>query len=81
MESLEQQLEDRNRQVKELWSVIQILDDENMNLKSQVCKWDTKEKQLTQEITDLKVSNSHDSNTNILVSYNTIDWKDKFKTF
>jgi len=58
MESLEQQLEERNIQVKELWSVIQMLDDENMNLKSQAGNWETKEKQLRQEITDLKVSNS-----------------------
>jgi len=78
MESLEEQLEDRNRQVKELWNVIQMLDDENMNLKSQTGKWEKKEQQLKKEITDLKVSNAHDPDTNILVSYNTIDWKEKF---
>jgi len=35
---------------------------------------------LIKEITDLKVPDAHDdSNTNIFISYNTINWKEKFQ--
>jgi len=57
-----------------------MLDDGNMMLKSQAGKWEKKEKQLRKEITDLKVSNATDvQETNIFVSYNTTDWKEKFQ--
>jgi len=79
MESLQELLEDRNRQMKELWNVIQMLEDANMKLKSQADKWEKKEKQLRKEITDLKVSNATDvQETNFFVSDNTTDWKKKF---
>jgi len=79
LESLQKLLEDRNRQVEELWNVIQMLDDGNMMLKSQADKWEKKEKQLRKEITDLKPSSATDvQEINMFVYYSTSDWKEKF---
>jgi len=74
--SLKEMLEDRNRRVKELWFVIQMLDDENMLLKGRVEKREEMEEQLNRERCGLKFSDD-DARNNILVSYNTVDWEHK----
>jgi len=76
--SLKEMLEDRNRRVKELWFVIQMLDDENMLLKGRVEKREEMEEQLNRERCGLKFSDD-DARNNILVSYNTVDWEQKLQ--
>jgi len=73
LDSLEHLVEERNRQVKELWNVIQTLDDENMVLKGQSDKWEEREKKLSKVIIDSKVDNRCGD---IIVSYNAADWKE-----
>jgi len=75
IESLQDELEDRNRQVKELWNVIQMLDDENMMLKRKAEEIEEMKKQLNK---DLKVFTSDDdSRNNMFISCNTADWRQK----
>jgi len=74
--SLKEMLEDRNRRVKELWFVIQMLDDENMVLKGRVEEREEMEEQLNRERYGLKISDD-DARNIILVSYNTVDWEQK----
>jgi len=76
VEFLQDLVEERNRQVKELWNVIQMLDDENMSLKSRLEKFEQRESLLNKEIIDLKVSIANDNpRADITVSYNSADWK------
>merc|ERR1719317_1699401 len=77
LDSLQELIEDRNRQVKELWNVIQMLDDENMMLKSHSDKWEKREKLLIKDIINLKVSAANaNRSADITVSYNAADWKE-----
>merc|ERR1719320_434446 len=70
LDSLEHLVKERNRQVKELWNIVQMLDDENMVLKRQSDKWEEREKKLSK----LKVENR--IGDIIVVSYNAADWKE-----
>jgi len=74
LDSLQELIQERDRQVKELWYVVQMLDDENMLLKSQSEKFEDRESQLNKEIIDLKVSSA--SGAHVAVSGNAADWKE-----
>jgi len=74
LDSLQELIQERDRQVKELWYVVQMLDDENMLLKSQSEKFEDRESQLNKEIIDLKVSSA--SGAHVAVSDNAADWKE-----
>jgi len=78
LKKLEVMLEDKSNQVKNLWGVIQILDDENMKLKRKRDAWKSSEKQLKNEIKALKMNISNKmQKTNFYVSLDTVDWKKK----
>jgi len=59
LDSLEHLVKERNRQVKELWNVIQMLDDENLMLKRQTDKWEKQEKKLSKVTIESKVSGAN----------------------
>jgi len=73
-DSLKELIQERDRQGKELWYVVQMLDDENMLLKSKSEKFVDRESQLNKEIIDLKVFSA--SGAHVAVSNNTADWKE-----
>jgi len=73
LDSLERLVKEKNRQVKELWNVIQMLDDENMVLKRQSDKLEEREKKLSKVIIDSKIENHFGD---IIVSHNAADWKE-----
>jgi len=74
LDSLQELIQERDRQVKELWYVVQMLDDENMLLKSQSEKFEDRESQLNKEIIDLKVSCVRGAH--VAVSDTAADWKE-----
>jgi len=72
LDSLQKSMDDRDSQVKELWNVIQMLDNENMELKIQSEKCQERQKQLNSEIIGLKCSNAR---ADITVSDKAANWK------
>jgi len=76
MDSLQVTIEERDREVKELWNVIQMLEDENIMLKGQSERWKVRENLLKKEINDLKVSIKNNSAAGITVSYNALNRKE-----
>jgi len=77
LDSLEHLVKERNRQVKELWNVIQMLDDENMVLKRQSDKWEEREKKLSRVIIDSEVSTANVNRIgDFIILYNAADWKE-----
>jgi len=78
LESLQELLDDRNRQIRELWNVIQRLDEDSMMFKNEADDSEEMKKQLNNESCDLEVYTSDDDwKNNILISCNTADWRQK----
>jgi len=77
LESLQGLVDERNRQVKELWDVIQLLDDANLKLKCQVEKLDEREKTLNNEIFGLKLCITNSDVGGAIVCSNSENWKEK----
>jgi len=79
-EYLEKLAEDKDRQIKDLWNVIQTIDDENIELVNQAEIWSQTEKQLKKEIDDLMVSVLNCNQRSIrFVPDTTIDWRLKMR--
>jgi len=80
LETLGKWVEDKKRQVKELLNVIQMLDDANAELMNKASEWLESETRLKKEIARLKLSSRRDyPKTNMLISHNTADWKEKIQ--
>jgi len=80
LEILGKWVEDKNRRVKELLNIVQMLDDANVELMNKASEWQKSEKKLKEEIAKLKSSSSRDyPKTNIFVNYNSADWKEKIQ--
>jgi len=76
LDSLQKSMDERDRQVKELWNVIQMLDNENTGLKIQSEKCQEREKQLNREIIGLKCSNANNIHrADITFSDKAANWK------
>jgi len=80
--SLKRLLKDKDKQLKELWNIIQMLNDAKLNLKRQADQWEQSEMQLKKEIVDLRVrlANEDDKPDTIFTSPQTFDWKAKMET-
>jgi len=72
-------MDEKSRQVKELWNVIQMLDEANMKLNQQAVFREQSEKLLRKEIIALKLlaANSKNMKSNFHISSVTVDWKAK----
>jgi len=80
LEILGKWVEDKNRRVKELLNVVQMLDDAYIELMNKASEWQKSETKLKEEIVKLKSSSSRDfPMTNIFVSSNSADWKEKIQ--
>jgi len=78
-ENLMKLIEDRNTEIKELWSMIQKLGDTNVELKNQSKKSTRIEKEMTNKIINLKVSIPNGKPEDMFVSKTTINWKKKMR--
>jgi len=76
LDSLQVTMDERDRQLKDLWNVIQMLDDENMTLKRESENWEKRENILKKEINGLKLFVGSSRAGDITVSNNALDWKD-----
>jgi len=72
-------IEDRNIEVKELWTMIQKLGDANVELKYQSEKSTRIQKETKNKTINLKISIPNGKPDDIFVSNTTIDWKMKMR--
>merc|ERR1719419_165131 len=80
LEILGEWVEDKNRRVKELLNVVQMLDGAYVELMNKASEWQKSEIKLKEEIVKLKSSSSRDCpKRNIFVSHNSADWKEKIQ--
>jgi len=80
MESLEELVEEKNREIKELLNFIVILEDVNVKLHKQSDRWELNDKKLRKKIRYLNLSISNKNpKLNVFLSCNTVDWKQKIE--
>jgi len=85
LQSEKRMLEEKEKDVKNLWSAIQTLDDENVKLDRDTEEWKGREKEMNGEITGLKkalknTKKQQSVGDDLYISHNTDNWRFKMES-